>query len=505
MAIVATPDSSQTGSIQTKETPPPADLGGIVVTPAEGEVIRVINSTPNPDIALREIAGTEAVTTTDALTQIASIDSATKVLETSSPTTTELPSYGEVGYTVFPENEAHAKEILGNLPGATNKNIVVAAERYPKAAEQLGWNTEDIDALRASLTGDDEKGDKFTRDFDHYDRVGTMYAGLISEMQTNPTVSENALMKKVLEGIHALERRTPEVGRAVAIVKRFISFRETTTSLKEAYPDPVKLFEKVFGFIPEGKVTLVPGTIDITFHIPDIDDRAHAFSGTADKTNQIGGARTAAGFVTRRVIDGKDVNVIGLEYDDTPKVLVHERQHVVNNALIEFQRNKGMPYYFSNLEADLKAGKDPKTCIDSLLKSSSVNNINGAIDEIVAFFSDKNSSAAQLKDILTRKATEQRGSTEYVKRFRSISPEFLEKVIGVVGEENRSYLLAQAENLLESNYDKTITECIDAYDNLLKAGYTREQTFGLLLNVPPESWKRYTDFKILKDKARGKV
>ncbi len=504
MGIVATPDSSQTGSTQTKETPPPASLG-VIVAPAEGEVIRVINSTPDPDNALREIVGPEVVTTTDALTQIASIDSATQELKASSPTATELPSFGEVGYTEFPENKAHATKILSNSPGTTDSDRVKAADRYPNVAEQLGWNKEDIDALRASLTGDDEKGDKFTRDFDHYDRVGTMYADLISEIQTNPTVSENTLMKKVLEGIHSMERMTAEVGRAVAIVKRFISFRESTTSLKEAYPDPVKLFEKVFGFVPEGKVTLIPGTIDITFHIPNIDDRSHAFSGTADKTKQIGGARTAAGFVTRRVVDGKDVNVIGLEYDDTPKVLVHERQHVVNNALIEFQMNKGKPYYFSNLEEDLKAGKDPKTCIDSLLKTGSVNNINGAIDEIVAFFSDKNSSAAQLKDILTRKATEQRGSTEYVKRFRSISPEFLEKIIRVVGEENRGYLLAQAENLLESNYDKIITECIDAYDNLLKAGYTREQTFGLLLNVPPESWKRFTDFKILKDKARGKV
>lgn len=392
-------------------------------------------------------------------------------------------------------DEATAFKVLSNDPSASNTDKIAAATQHPNIAARLGWTPADIEELKQELAASQMPEEEntsaipaneteVTREQLQQETFGRLYGDLLTAFAETPGITKEELMRRV--GKYAKEHRLagPNLGKAVGIVNRFCQTRDLVRSVREQYPDDRALFKHTFGFSPQGEVQVIMGTINIAFYIPNIDDRARAHTGDAQREDRT--ARTAAGAVLNRVRDPSLSGlVIALEYKDTPDVLNHERYHVVNNQILKMRELKDTNNEtLDTMSERIKTGDNPETAISSFLDSLRATRLRHASDEIIAFFAG-GTRPEQTKQALTH----QRSS--YGERFRGLTTRLENMIVDVAGEQHRKYVIEQGNRELGEGYDQSIRDCVDAFQTLRSTGYSQEQAVGFLFTIPPQDWKNF--------------
>lgn len=417
-----------------------------------------------------------------------------KISEANSPVATSSPEQAVM-------DETTAFKVLSNDPdpSASNTDKIAAATQYPNVAARLGWSPADIEELKQELAASQipeidstmvsANEAEVTREQLQQETYGKLYGNLLTSFAENPDITKEELMRRV--GEYSKEHRLagPNLGRAVGIVNRFCQTRDLVKSVREQYPDDRALFEHTFGFSPQGEVQVIMGTIDIAFYIPNIDDRARAHTGNAQREDRT--ARTAAGAVLNRVADPSLSGlVIALEYKDTPDVLDHERQHVVNNHILRMRELRDSNNEtLDTMSERIKIGGNPETAISSFLDSLRATRLRHASDEIIAFF-----AGGTLPEQIKQGLTYQRAS--YGERFRGLTPRLENMIVDMAGEQHRQYVVEQGNRELGEGYDQSIRDCVDAFQALRSTGYSQEQAVGFLATIPPQDWTSFVTNKI---------
>lgn len=442
----------------------------------EQKIIERIDRDGDPDQVLKDIAGGQTPAQTEATTSIKNAPDRAVLDEE----------------TVF--------KVLGNDPSATIAEKIAAATQHPNVAARLGWSPADIEELRQQLVASQPTEADATKSSDterivtqeqlQQETFGKLYGDLLTTFAETPGITKEELMRKIGEYTKEHKLAGPNLGRAVGMANRFCQTRDLVRSVREQYPDDRVLFEHTFGFSPQGEVKVIMGTIDIAFYIPNIDDRAKAHTGNAQREDRT--ARTAAGAVLNRVHDSSlNGLVIALEYNDTPDVLDHERQHVVNNQLLRIKELKDSNNEtLDTMSEKIKSGENPETAVSSYLDSLRATRLRHASDEIIAFFAG-GTRVDQMKQTLTQH------NTTYGERFRGISANIENLIVKEAGETHRPYITEQGNKKLGEGYDQSIRDCVDAFQTLRSNGYSQEQAVGFLATLPPQDWKSFVTNKTI--------
>lgn len=470
MSDLPQPSIEQGARIEKPAVPKPAEppKEAAPLGQAEQQIVSRIIRDGDEDKVLRDIAGVN-------------------------PPAVEASSASATGRSVMDEKEA--TKILGTDRPATNAEKIAAATQFPDIAARWGWSSEDIEELKhdEEIREKDTKGvqDETTasQEQQRQELFGELYGDLLASFSETPDITKEQLMQKI--GEYAREHRLagPNLGIAIGITNRFCRTRDLVRDAREQHPDDRALFEHTFGFSPQGEVTVNMGTIDIAFHIPNVNDRARANSGNVQTENRA--SRTAAGMTLHRVHDKLLSGlVITLEYNDTPDVLDHERQHVVNNQLLSLREVKAPIQSPDTISEKIKDGENPEAAIDSYLGFLTEIRLRQASDEIIAFFAG-GTRVDQIKQALTQH------NTTYGERFRGLTPGLENAMVEKVGETHRPYVVEQGEKQLGTGYDQAVRDCVDAFAELRSRGYSQEKAVGILGTLPPQDWREFvTNMKL---------
>ena len=379
--------------------------------------------------------------------------------------------------------------LLDEIEGSEQPQLKQIKIAQPAAATRTNktpvTNSLKVDTSK-SPTGETE----VTREQLQQETYGRLYGDLLTAFAKSPDITKEEFMKRISEYTKELRLAGPNLGRAVGMVNRFCQTRDLVRSVREQYPDDRALFEHTFGFSPQGEVQVIMGTIDIAFHIPNIEDRARANTGSAQREDRT--ARTAAEVVISRVHDPLlNGLVITLEYNDTPDVLNHARQHVVNDHIMRMRELRDSNNEtLDTMSARIRSGDNPETAIFTYLDSLRGTRLRQASDEIVAFF-----AGGTRPEQIIQALTNQR--TSYGERFRGLTPSLENLIVEGTGEVYRPYIIAQGIIMLGEGYDQSIRDCVDAFHILQSNGYSQEQVVGFLATRPPQDWKSFVTNKTI--------
>ena len=310
------------------------------------------------------------------------------------------------------------------------------------------------------------------------ERFGKLYGDLLTTFSETPGITREELMRQLGDYVKENRLAGPNVGRAVGMINRFCQLRDRVRTVREQFSDDRALFEHTFGFTPQGEVKVVMGSVDIAFHTPNPSDRERVF-GVGQR-----GAKSAAGFVVRRT---QDTSLAGaaiiLEYNNTPDILDHERQHVVNNRLLNI-RELGTAQSFNTISEKINAGVNPEMAISDYLDTLRNTRLAGSVDEIIAYARCW-AKPDEVKQDLTQH------NTSYGERYRGLNSNFEDSLVKSVGEQYRDFIRQKGNEDLGEGYDQIVRDCVDAFQELRSRGYTQEQTVGRLAVIPPQDWKSF--------------
>lgn len=317
---------------------------------------------------------------------------------------------------------------------------------------------------------------------------------LLQDISFDPDIS-----KEELEDIlSAYKQRYGFSGNGVKLARSFfqeyLRKRSLIKKIPEMFESPEDFCQKFSGIRPEGKVEMLVKGISVILKFYDRKDFLEILKTSLtithgkNRTTLPGFELTTGALLVNTRISYLNGHIIVLDASspDLSATLAHEEQHVVYNFLSPLEE-KNMPNFGifprTYKDAEKETLDESKKILREYLEKERKRALLLAKDEIFARKKDNRFDSSKILNLLTAKSIELYDFTWDLRKKLTDNPITLGKL-----EFFSIYNLTK--RILLEEYYLGLKEAINAFDDLIRQGFSVEQAIGLLTPVAPWKWKR---------------
>lgn len=303
-------------------------------------------------------------------------------------------------------------------------------------------------------------------------------------IRDNPDISWSELDEKA-RGLLQKYGADAQADKVRNILGRYYWRHQSIKEARGKFPDENKLFEAIFGRLPQGKIEVIEGPVTLYFRCHNINDYARISKQTFlehrdPKKSEIMAARAEGGkSINTSLIPDLQGTIIaekakGEFKDEQKKIYIHEEQHAIKKLFNE------------RLVRELKLHETGASLVEQFRTERERVAELRVKDEIMAFMKEGSWSPESIFNLLTRSGKEG-GLYDYlggkIKEMISIYSRNKDK-------EGAKEIVETAKQVFIDEYHELIRNGVRAFQDLTDNGYTIEQTIALLNAEPLGKWPK---------------